>query len=98
MSLVGFLILLLVAAVVGVIAQALAGFSRGGLLAAIGVGFIGAYIGTWLAAQFGLPPIFTITIDGQPFPVVWAIIGGALFAALLSLLFGGYYRRRVVRR
>lgn len=98
MSLVGFLLLLLVAAVVGAIAQALAGFSRGGLLAAVGVGFIGAYLGTWLAQQFSLPPIFVLTIDGQPFPVVWAIIGGALFAALLSLLFGGTYRRRVVRR
>ena len=45
MSLVGFLILLLVAAVAGLIAQALAGFSRGGLLAAIGVGFIGILVG-----------------------------------------------------
>jgi uncharacterized membrane protein YeaQ/YmgE (transglycosylase-associated protein family) len=95
MSLVGFLILLLVAAIAGVIAQALGGFSRGGLLAAIAVGFVGAYIGTWLARAFGLPPIFVITIDGEPFPIVWAIIGGALFAALLGLLFGG---RRVVRR
>ena len=98
MSLLGFLVLLLVAAVVGVIALALAGFSRGGLLAAIGVGFIGAYVGLWLAQTFGLPELFVLTIDGQPFPVVWAIIGGALFAALLSLLFGGTYRRRSVRR
>ena len=100
MSLVGFLILLLVAAVVGAVAQALAGFSRGGLLAAIGVGFIGAYVGVWLARQFGLPELFTLTIDGQPFPVVWTLIGGTLFAALLSLLFGGRwgYRRHTVRR
>jgi uncharacterized membrane protein YeaQ/YmgE (transglycosylase-associated protein family) len=83
----------LVAAVVGAIAQALAGFSRGGLLAAIGVGFIGAVVGMWIANTFGLPPVFVLTIDGQPFPVVWAIVGGALFAALLSLLFGGQYRR-----
>ena len=98
MSLVGLLILLLVAAVAGVIAQALGGFNRGGLLAAIGVGFIGAYIGTWLAQTFALPPILVVTIDGQPFPLVWAIIGGTLFAALLSLFFGGWYGRRTVRR
>ena len=37
-----FLILLLVAAICGAVAQAIAGFSRGGLLVAIAVGFIGA--------------------------------------------------------
>ena len=36
---------LLIAAIAGAIGQAIVGFSRGGCLAAIAVGFIGAYLG-----------------------------------------------------
>jgi hypothetical protein len=39
-----------------------------------------------LARQLGLPEIFVLIIDGEPFPVVWAIIGSALFAGVLGLL------------
>ena len=81
-----FLVLLLVAGICGAIAQALAGFSRGGCLVSIALGFIGALLGTWLARLAGLPEIVTIDIGGRPFPIVWSIIGGALFAAILALL------------
>ncbi len=94
MSLMGFIVLLIVAAIAGSVGQALAGFSRGGCLASIFFGFVGAWLGMWLAGALGLPEIFVINIDGQPFPLVWAILGAAIFAAILSLLFG----RRVVRR
>lgn len=94
MSLMGFLILLVVAAFSGAIAQALAGFSRGGCLVSILVGFVGAYVGMWLAGQFNLPEFFIINIDGRPFPLVWSIIGGALFAAVLGLIFGRGRRYR----
>ena len=90
MSLVGFLVLLLIAAIAGSLGQALAGYSVGGCLGAIIFGFVGAWLGVWIAGQFGLPQFFTLIIDGQPFPVVWAVIG----AALLSLLFGLLGRRR----
>lgn len=93
MSVTGFILLLVIAGIAGSLGQAIAGFSRGGCIASIVVGFIGAYLGTWVAAQFGLPPIFVVNIEGEPFPVVWAIIGSAIFAAVLSLLFGT--RRRV---
>ncbi len=86
MSLFSFLILLLIAAVCGSIGQALAGYSRGGCLAAIVLGFIGAYLGTWIAQQLGLPTILAINIDGQPFPIVWSILGAGLVAALFGLL------------
>jgi uncharacterized membrane protein YeaQ/YmgE (transglycosylase-associated protein family) len=96
MSLIGFVVLLVIAAVAGAIGQALVGFSRGGCLAAIAVGFIGAYIGWWIAQTFHLPPFLVITVDGQPFPLVWAIIGSALFAGVLHLFFG--FQRRPYRR
>ena len=90
MSLVGFLILLAVAAVAGALGQALAGYSIGGCLASIIIGFVGAFVGTWLAGQLGLPQFFTVNVDGQPFPILWAIIG----AALLSFIFGLLGSRR----
>lgn len=86
MSLVGFLILLLIAAVCGALGQAIAGYSLGGLLVSIVVGFAGAWLGTWLAGQFGLPEIFVITVDGRPFPIVWAVIGSAILAVIVGVL------------
>ena len=86
MTLIGFLVLLAVAAICGGIGQSLAGYSLGGCLVSIIVGFIGAYIGLWLAGKMGLPKIFEINIDGKPFPVVWAVIGSAIFTLIVALL------------
>ena len=88
MSITGFIVLLIVAAIAGRLGQAIAGFSRGGCIASIVVGFVGSYLSWWLAQQFGLPPILVINVEGQQFPLVWAVIGSALFAAILSLLAG----------
>jgi len=86
MSLLSFLFLLLIAAVAGSLRQALAGYSLGGCLISAVVGFIGAYLGSWLAGQLGLPEPFNIVIDGRAFPVLWAVIGSALFAAVMGML------------
>ena len=86
MTLIGFLILLLIAAICGSIGQSLAGYDLGGCLVSIVVGFIGAYIGLWVAGKMGLPELFTITIEGKPFPIVWAVIGSALFTLVIALV------------
>ena len=91
MTLTQFLILLLVAGICGSIGQAIAGYSRGGCLVAIALGFIGALLGTYLAHAAGLPELFAIQIAGKPFPIIWSIIGAALFVAVISLI----TRRRV---
>lgn len=88
MTIVEFLILLLVAGICGGLAQALAGYSRGGCLVSIALGFIGALLGLWLARLLGLPELFTLHIGDQGFPVIWSIIGAALFVALLGLVSG----------
>lgn len=88
MGLLSFLVLLVVAGVCGAIGQALAGYSRGGCLASVALGFIGALLGTWLAGVLGLPEIFELHLGGQRFPIVWSILGAALFVALLGLLGG----------
>ena len=91
MTLMGVLLLLLVAAVAGGLGQAIVGYSTGGCLVSIALGFVGALIGGWLAGRLGLPEPFPITIEGQTFPLIWSIVGAALFVAVLSLISG---RRR----
>lgn len=86
MTLLEFLVLLVVAGLCGSLGQAIAGFSRGGCLVSIALGFIGALLGSWLAGLLNLPELFSIKIDGRPFPVIWSIIGSALFVAILSLI------------
>ncbi|HZS44465.1 MAG TPA: GlsB/YeaQ/YmgE family stress response membrane protein [Blastocatellia bacterium] len=86
LNLESLIILLIVAALVGIVGQKIAGSSRGGLLTAIALGFIGALIGTALQRQFKWPEIYTLHLGNTSFPVIWAIIGAALFVALLSLL------------
>ena len=91
MSLVSFLILLVVAGLCGAIGQSIAGYSSGGCLASIALGFIGALFGMWLAHMLGLEELFAVSIGGQSFPIIWSIVGSALFVAVLGL-----FRRRSV--
>jgi uncharacterized membrane protein YeaQ/YmgE (transglycosylase-associated protein family) len=92
MDLISFLILLVIAGICGSIGQALAGYSHGGCLVSIALGFIGAIFGSWLAGIIGLPEIFSLKVAGEPFPIIWSIVGSALFVALLGFLRGS--RRR----
>jgi uncharacterized membrane protein YeaQ/YmgE (transglycosylase-associated protein family) len=86
MTILEFLILLVIAALCGAIGQAIAGYSLGGMVITTVVGFIGAWLGTWMARAVGLPELFMVNIGGQPFPIVWAIIGSAVFAAIVALV------------
>jgi uncharacterized membrane protein YeaQ/YmgE (transglycosylase-associated protein family) len=52
------------------------------------VGFIGALLGPWVARQLHLTEPFVLRVSGYSFPILWSIIGGALFVALLHLLAG----------
>ena len=86
MTLIGFCVLLAIAAICGAIGQSLAGYDLGGCLVSIVVGFIGAWIGLWVAGKLGLPELFAINIEGKPFPIIWAIIGSALFTLVMALI------------
>ena len=86
MTLIDLLILLLIAGVCGSIGQAIAGYSRGGCLVSIALGFIGAIIGLWVARHMGLPELFPVVIGGTSFPIIWSILGSALFVAVISFI------------
>lgn len=86
MPLVDLLILLLIAGLCGSLGQAIGGYSRGGCLVSIALGFVGALIGSWLATKLGLPELLPLRIGTTGFPIVWSIIGAALFVAVISLI------------
>ena len=86
MTLLDVIVLLIIAGLCGALGQAITGFSRGGCLVSIAIGFIGAIFGMWLARQMGLPELFAIRIGTTNFPIIWSIIGSALFVAIISLI------------
>lgn len=86
MTLASFLVLLLIAGICGAVAQAIVGYSRGGCLASIGLGLIGALLGSWIAQQAGLPDIYVIQVGGAGIPLVWTIVGASLVVLLVTLV------------
>ena len=86
MTITDLIILLIVAGVCGSIGRAISGYSHGGCLVSIALGFIGALIGMWVARKLGLPELLPVRIGATTFPIIWSIIGSALFVALISLL------------
>ena len=86
MTLLDLIVLLIIAGLCGSLGQAISGYSRGGCLVSIALGFIGAVLGMWLSAKLRLPELFSIRIGTTSFPIVWSIIGSALFVALITLI------------
>lgn len=91
MTLGGFFVLLLIAAICGGLGQTIAGYSLGGCLVSIVVGFIGALIGEWLSVKLALPALFVIHIQGEAFPIIWAIIGSVIFTLVIGLIRRGLH-------
>jgi uncharacterized membrane protein YeaQ/YmgE (transglycosylase-associated protein family) len=86
MTIFDLIVLLVVAGVCGALGQAITGFSRGGCLVSIALGFVGAVLGVWIARNLGLPELFNLQIGTTTFPIVWSIIGSAVFVAVIALL------------
>ena len=86
MTLIDLLILLIVAGICGALGQAISGYSRGGCLVSIALGFVGALVGMWLARAMNLPEPFAVQIGTKTFPIVWSIVGSALFVAVIALI------------
>jgi len=92
-SLIEALVWLIVAAICGAIGAAIVGYSPGGLLASIGVGLVGAFIGTWVARALGLPALLTFTFGDVQIELIWTILGAVLLVGIVALLRSGSRRR-----
>lgn len=88
-TLTGLIILLVIAGLCGAIGRAIGGGTGGGFFVSIAVGFVGALLGTFIAGYFRLPELLVVAVDGRAFPILWSIIGAALFVAVIHLISGG---------
>lgn len=86
MTLFDLIVLLIVAGICGALGQAITGFTRGGCLVSIALGFVGAVLGVWISRRLALPELIPLQIGTTTFPIVWSIIGSALFVAVIALL------------
>jgi uncharacterized membrane protein YeaQ/YmgE (transglycosylase-associated protein family) len=86
MTILDVVILLIIAGICGALGQAITGFTRGGCLVSIALGFVGALLGMWLSRAMGLPELFAVQIGTTSFPIIWSIIGSALFVAVIALV------------
>jgi uncharacterized membrane protein YeaQ/YmgE (transglycosylase-associated protein family) len=86
MTLVQFLVLLVVAGICGGIGQAITGYSRGGCLTSIALGFIGALLGTKLAEVLGMHEMLSLRIGDYSFPVLWSVVGATIFVAVIGFI------------
>lgn len=86
MTVIDLLVLGIVAAICGMIGQALVGYSVGGCLVSAVIGYVGAFIGMWVARQTGLPELLTVRVGGQTVPIIWSIVGSAILVGGLALI------------
>jgi uncharacterized membrane protein YeaQ/YmgE (transglycosylase-associated protein family) len=93
LTLPALIVLLVIAALCGAVGKSLAGGGPGGLIVSTALGFIGALLGPWIALQFHLSEPLVLQVGGHPFPIVWSIVGAALFVALLHLMSGRRWAR-----
>jgi uncharacterized membrane protein YeaQ/YmgE (transglycosylase-associated protein family) len=78
---------LLVALVVGSLGARIAGQQgRYGCVVSIVIGLVGALLGRLVSEQTGVRDFWVINLGGRPFPVLWSIVGAAVFVAVLALL------------
>ncbi len=63
------------------------GFTRGGHLASMAVGFAGAALGGWIAGWLGLPGVMGVAAAGLRFDLLWSFLGCALLATSLGRAF-----------
>jgi len=90
MTIIEFLVLLFVAAICGSIGSGLAGANRHGCFTNIILGFIGALIGTFLSRELGVRDFLYF----HRIPIIWSIVGSALFVWLIINVRGNSKRKK----
>jgi uncharacterized membrane protein YeaQ/YmgE (transglycosylase-associated protein family) len=95
------LVWLAVALICGIVAEALFGYTRIGLLSATVLGLLGALLGTWIARALHLPALLTLTLFGVQVELIWCTVGAIILIGLLQMFRyrgGGPRPRRRYRR
>jgi uncharacterized membrane protein YeaQ/YmgE (transglycosylase-associated protein family) len=98
MSLTDFIIMVILAALLGALSQRILGFQMGGWIFATILGFFGVLLGRWLVYQFGFWEPVPIHVRGRPFPLMWSVIGGVAATFLAAWLSRRRRRAREKRK
>jgi uncharacterized membrane protein YeaQ/YmgE (transglycosylase-associated protein family) len=83
------LVLLVLGALCGVLAELLLGYGPGGFVASAVIGLVGALAGAGFARAVALPGIVTIPIGEQRVEAFWAVVGAAVLLAAVSMVYRG---------
>lgn len=86
MNLIDFALIALVAIVCGTTAQLTSGFSKGGWIVNLVIGFFGALAGVFVSRSLNAPVIYDLKIQSIKFPIIYCIIGAAIFLAAIGFL------------
>lgn len=86
MELGDIILVALIAVVCGSLAQLTSGYSRGGWIVNLGVGFAGALTGLVLSRFLHAPEIYNFEYRGVDFPIIYSLVGAALFLAAIGFL------------
>jgi uncharacterized membrane protein YeaQ/YmgE (transglycosylase-associated protein family) len=79
-----FIILMIIAGLCGGIAKAITGVSHGGCFVSVVLGFVGALLALLATHYIDLPEFAVLEVGSTRFPVIWSIIGAAVFVTVLS--------------
>jgi uncharacterized membrane protein YeaQ/YmgE (transglycosylase-associated protein family) len=82
------LVLILLAAALGVYCQRLLGYKLGGLVVSIILGFVGGFLGSLIGHRYG-PPLgirFNVELGDAKFPVVWTLFGALVATFVAGLI------------
>jgi uncharacterized membrane protein YeaQ/YmgE (transglycosylase-associated protein family) len=80
------LLILLVAVIFGTIAQLTSGYSKGGWIVNLAVGFLGALAGVVVSRLLDAPVIYDLNISGSRFPVIYSVIGAVFLLAGIGFI------------
>jgi len=86
MNLMDFVLTLGMALICGTLAQLTSGYSRGGWIVNLGIGFLGALAGVVVSRMLNAREIYNLQMGATSFPVIYALIGCVFFLAAINLL------------
>ncbi len=85
MTVIDFLLIAAVAVVCGTFGYLTGSYVRGGWFINVGAGLFGALAGVVIANSLPLPAVYVLKIKGVSFPLLWAVVGSAVFIAAAGL-------------
>jgi len=94
-DLIFLLLLLILSAGLGVLAQRILHLKLGGLFASTFLGFVGAYLGKVLADALHLPDFnVRLHIGHQSFPLVWIFLGALLSTFIVACIAKSFSKQK----